>query len=84
MKFGCNDAYLVIHRGRPRENSHSEFARQVLSGLHRMQSLVSTSSCNMFFQTHRETDYFAGLNGIPSSTIDEWSGMQFVAHNAWV
>lgn len=29
-------------------------------------------------------DYLAALNGIPSTTIDEWSTMEHVTRNKWV
>lgn len=37
-----------------------------------------------YFRTHGEIDYLDVLNGVPSSTIDEWSGMDFVARDARV
>lgn len=36
------------------------------------------------YRTHREMSYLDALNGVPTSTIDEWSGMDFVAQDAWV
>lgn len=37
-----------------------------------------------YFRTQYEMDYLDALNGIPSSTIDEWSDMDFVARDSWV
>lgn len=36
------------------------------------------------FRTHGEKEYVSSLNWIQSSTMDECSGMDFVACNGWV
>lgn len=84
IQFVCNECALIIHSGLPRQKACA-FARQVHNSLTRIGPRVSMTSFDMIcFRTHGEMDCLDVIKGIPSSTIVEWSGMEFVARDASV